>query len=509
MVFVIPVLATGLVGVIVYALLWKFWIAPSRKEAVLRKQGIKGPSLGPPQLFKGGNKDEVLKRRFSKRKFTLEFDGAHDILSHVLPDIHSFSKKYEMPYMYWWGNELRMTVTDPEVVRWVLSKNPQSFGKSASIQATLIKLLGYGLVASNGEHWAQHRRVVGPAFHLEKLKNIMAGTMVDCTSKVLSRWDNDGEFEIDVEKEFSFLAADVISHTAFGSSFEKGRRIFHLLNLQAELLTKIAFSPMQWMPFGRLHPLRENLQLWEVQKELDAILLGLVKDRRKSASYGRDLLGLMLEQSQDNPAFKDDKLVGECKTFYIAGQETTATLLTWAMYLLSQHREWQDRARKEVLEVCKEDEINAEALNKLKLVGMILNETLRLYPPIPIIQRGTFNDTTMGDKISIPKGIVLVIPILAMHHDKEQWGGDAHEFNPERFARGASKACKHPNAFMPFSFGPRVCIGQTFALIEAKIALAMILRRFSASLSPNYQHCPVSGVTLKPLHGMQLTFIRR
>ncbi|KAK6927226.1 LOW QUALITY PROTEIN: Cytochrome P450 [Dillenia turbinata] len=175
-----------------------------------------------------------------------------------------------------------------------------------------------------------------------------------------------------------------------------------------------------------------------------------------------------------------DDLIGECKLFYFAGQETTSNWLTWTVILLSMYPDWQEKAREEVLQV-----------------SMILNEVFRPYPPVTSLFRYT-HQPKIGD-FTIPAGVELRLPMLLLHYDPEYWGDDVEEFKPERFAEGVSKAAKNQLAFYPFGWGPRICLGQTFATIEAKLAIAMILQNFWFELSPSY--APFQVITLQPQRG--------
>ncbi|XP_049387196.1 cytochrome P450 72A225-like, partial [Solanum stenotomum] len=168
----------------------------------------------------------------------------------------------------------------------------------------------------------------------------------------------------------------------------------------------------------------------------------------------------------------------------------------WAIILLSKHLDWQERARQETLQVFGGQKPDFDDLSRLKIVNMILLETLRLYPPGVMFAR-VLGETTKLGNITLPCGVQVNIPTLFVHRDQEIWGNNANEFNPERFSEGVASSTNGKFGYFPFGFGPRVCIGQNFAMLEAKMALAMFLQHFTFDISPSYVHAPYLVVTLQ------------
>ncbi|KAK4368425.1 hypothetical protein RND71_012217 [Anisodus tanguticus] len=236
---------------------------------------------------------------------------------------------------------------------------------------------------------------------------------------------------------------------------------------------------------------------------------------RTGETRGDDLLGLLLQFNNENNSLNNvnnsqmtkEDIIEECKQFYLAGHETTSSLLTWTLIVLPIHQDWQEKARQEVLQVVRKKNPDAEEINHLKIVTMILNEVLSLYLPVIALYKRTYKECRIGD-LYIPAGVDLTLPIVLINRDTELWGDDAEEFKTERFAEGISHACKVPTqmAFMPFEWGPRTCIGQNFSMIETKVALSMILKQFYFKLSPAYAHAPYTVLTLQPQHGAQIMF---
>ncbi|KAE8712251.1 CYP749A22 protein [Hibiscus syriacus] len=224
-------------------------------------------------------------------------------------------------------------------------------------------------------------------------------------------------------------------------------------------------------------------------------------------SFGNDFLGLLLKafhDSDEKNKLSLEDLVGECKTFYFAGHETVNSLLSWTVFVLAIHGDWQEKARREVIQIFGNQNPHPEGIGKLKTMTMIINETLRLYSPLTSIVRQVGREVQLG-KLVLPANVDLLVPNMALHRDPHLWGDDVHLFKPERFAEGISGATKfNAAAFFPFGLGPRSCVGMTFATTETKIALSMILQCYKFTLSPAYVHSPMTILTLRPQHGIQI-----
>ncbi|KAK7269534.1 hypothetical protein RIF29_22265 [Crotalaria pallida] len=417
-------------------------------------------------------------------------------------------------FLHWYGTQPRICIPDAELAKVILSNNFGFYAKDKPRPSIITMLGGRGLGLVAGLEWVKRRRILSPAFSMDKLK-IMISRMAECTISMLDEWKRqaieaeENSKTIDINKEFQELTADIIAHTAFGSSFVQGKEVFKAQRELQQLC--IASAVNIFIPGSQYLPTKSNIKIWKLDWKMKGKLQHIVESRLNSqtrsgssdCSFGDDLLGVMMDtwKTDSDDKLKMNEIMDECKTFFFAGHETTSTLLTWTIYLLSLHIEWQDKLRQEVLENCGMAIPDADMLSKLKMVNMVLLEALRLYSPLIELLRVALGDMKLGNLL-IPKGTCLSIPIAMIHRSKEYWGEDANKFNPLRFINGVGKAAKHPNALLAFSMGPRNCIGQNFAMLEAKTVMTLILQRFSWSLSPDYKHAPANHLTLQPQHGL-------
>ncbi|KAI4323741.1 hypothetical protein L6164_023323 [Bauhinia variegata] len=507
-------LGIRMIGVaVILSLIWRVlnwvWFRPKRIEKQLREQGLKGN----PYRFLFGDEKEVSRMLQEVKSKPINIDD--DIGPRMQPYQYKTVNKYGTKNVFiWMGPTPEVLLLKPEHIKEIFNKYAD-FPKVT--RNPLVKYLFSGIALSEGEKWAKHKRIINPAFHVEKLK-LMLPAMHQCGDELIMKWHKIGSdkksFELDVWPYLNDCTGDVISRTAFGSSVEAGRRIFELLNELKDHTVTLMHS--YYIPGMRFLPTKTNQRVNAIEREVHELVRAIIRIREKAKKEGEatrnDLLGLLLESNynemqQEGKSEKHglsiNDVVDECKLFYSAGQESVAFLLNWTLVLLSRYPEWQKRAREEVREVFGNKKPTYDELNRLKVVTMILHETLRLYPPSSWLSRAIPQETKLGD-LTLPAKSEVWISLLMLQRDPELWGPDAKEFNPERFSEGLLKATQGRVSFIPFGWGPRICIGQHYALQEAKLFMCLMLQNFSFELSPSYVHAPYMVIGITPQYGTKL-----
>ncbi|KAI3861952.1 hypothetical protein MKW98_018235 [Papaver atlanticum] len=503
----------GVFGLYLLLILIKFihkvWWNPIQITKILSSQGIKGP----PYKFLHGNTKEIYTKLYGTRSKPMT-DLSHQIFPYIQPFQHSCIKDYGKNFLCWIGSKPQLFITEVELVKEILNNKDGAYPKWKA-EGYHKKLLGDGLATAEGNKWVRQRKLANHAFHADGLKG-MVPAMIESVEIMVEKWKEYEGKEIEVFNEFRIMTSEVISRTAFGSSYAEGKNIFEMLVKLGSLISA-NFLKIRLPVIRKLMPSEEDAESDRLEREIRKSIIGLIKTREEKVKrgeleggYGNDYLGVLVKafhESDDNKKISVDDMVDECKTFYFAGHETTTSLLTWTCLLLAIHTEWQDKARKEVFELLGENKITADDnfLGKLKIMNMIINETLRLYPPVVALSRRVGKKVNLGNKIILPANIEVSVSTLAFQHNPDIWGADVHLFKPERFSEGIVKATNNNSmAFSPFGLGPRFCVGSNFAITEAKIALVMILQRFHFTLSPAYIHSPSQRITTRPQHGLQI-----
>ncbi|WVZ98969.1 hypothetical protein U9M48_044337 [Paspalum notatum var. saurae] len=490
---------------------------PRRVAEAFRRQGVDGP---PPSSFLSGNLHEMQARAAAAavaetttggRDF--ENEGFDDYCKRIFPYFDKWRKAYGETYLYWLRRRPALYVSDPELIREIGRCVSLDMGKPMYLQKGQEPLFGRGVLKANGADWHRQRKLIAPEFYMAKVKG-MVDLMVDAALPLLRSWEDmvagapGGVAEIGVDDDIRSFSFDVISRACFGGDYSRGREIFLRLRALSGLMSETS-SVIFTIPSLRHLPTEKNRRIWRLTHEIRSLILQLAAERRKAsaaASHADDFLGSIIDSSRGQPR-ADDFVVDNCKNIFFAGHETSAVTATWCLMLLAAHPEWQRRARAEVLDVLVGVAPDFDAVARMRTLHAVVLETLRLFPPSSFVVRETFRDMQLG-RLTAPRGTYLFVPVSTMHHDAAVWGPTARRFDPDRFRDGVAAACKHPQAFMPFGLGARTCLGQNLALVEVKALVALVLKRFSLALSPEYRHAPAFRFIIEPEFGLRL-LVRR
>ena len=391
-------------------------------------------------------------------------------------------------------------VSSPEGVGRILHDNHRNYSKNVATFGTLRLFLGNGLFTSDGDFWRRQRRLAQPAFHRRRVA-AFGGLMTDATLEMLDHWRPlaDRGQPLDVGAEFSHLTMEVVTRALFSTSVEGdistiGRAIATLLDDVTFRFTFPFYPPLRV-------PTPRNRRFLAARAALDEVVYGIISGRRRSPGEHDDLLALLMEARDEDSGegMSDKQLRDEVITLFLAGHETTANALTWASYLLSTHVDVARRLKAEVDEELEGRVPTASDVANLPYTRMVIDETLRLYPPAWITNRRAIEDD-MVSGYQIPAGAIVSISPYVTHRDPALWE-NPEGFDPDRFS--LERAAGRPRyAYFPFGGGPRQCIGKGFALMEATLVLALLYQRCKMHLVPGRKVETEALATLRPRYGM-------
>jgi enediyne biosynthesis protein E7 len=399
-----------------------------------------------------------------------------------------------------WLGDLRDDATvvlrHPKAIQHVLQDNHANYIKGIFYDDLRV-LLGEGLLTSEGSEWLRQRRLAQPAFQAAALE-IYHPVMVETIASFLDSWKARATpgAEVEVFREMARLTLRIVARTLF--VIDLGKREDRTLDAISEVLP---FDPMSRGPFwGRVYrylPLfgkvRARLALTTLERTLSWLLANC---------SGSSLMSSLIKASTEaGEGVGGPRIRGEAATMLLAGHETTAVALTWALYLLCRHPEIQQKVRAEIAEVLGDRSPTPSDMPRLLYTGMVIEETLRLYPPIGSFGRQAVRDDAIAD-YPIPAQTKIRIRPIDTHRDPELWP-EPERFDPERFAT-AQSGSRPRCAFIPFGAGPRACIAASFAMMEMKLVLAMMLRAARFTLAPGRRVALMNRVTLRPRYGLWL-----
>lgn len=423
--------------------------------------------------------------------------------------VADYAVRYHGAFPVWMGptDAFLMTV-HPATVRSVLSGSDPKDEFSYSLMRPWI---GDGLLLSSGKKWDRNRRMMTPAFHQGVLRNYVK-IFYESGLELLEKWSKEGDEPVETFHHISLLTLDSMMKCLFGYSSQCQTETVRHPYIQgvydvSEQIVKRITNPLHHFQF--IYDMSQNGA--EFRKTCDVIHSHsekIIRDRRQLIASERpgsrpvDFLDILLSgKDSEGNGLTDTEIRDEVDTFMFEGHDSTASAISWCLYNLARHPDHQDRCREEIRQSWGDrQDITWEDLNKIEYTFMCVKESMRLYPPVPNVSRCAENDITLPDGRVIPKGVRMAVSLFALHRNPEVWS-EPEEYDPSRFSRDS---VTYQSAYMPFSIGPRNCIGQLFAVTQMKVVIPMLIRKFRFTLDPNRPAEPESMLILRSKNGLYL-----
>ena len=396
-------------------------------------------------------------------------------------------------------------VNDAEYVKRILLDNLANYPKSVTYRNNLRPFLGDGLLISEGDFWKRQRRLAQPAFHLRRLK-VLAAAMAEAATRMSEGWEH-GKV-VDVMAAMNAVTMDIVATTLFGADVSGDiGEVAEAMTVLQEETGRVRPAAFFDLPDFLVRP--RGKRFIGAVATLDRIVNRIIAERRASGETRDDLLSMLLEARDEDSGegMTDKQLRDELVTLFLAGHETTAIALTWTFHLLAQNPRAEALLQAEVDEVLGERAAPTfEDLEHLPYARMVADEAMRLYPPAYVFSRRAAGDDQLGP-FHMPAGAHIVISPYAIHRRPDYWP-EADAFWPERFAPGA-RTDRPKLAYLPFGGGPRICIGNSFAMMEHAIVLAAAVRRWRLESIPGREVRTEPRITLRPRGGLPMRLMRR
>jgi cytochrome P450 len=399
-------------------------------------------------------------------------------------------------------------IAHPDYVREVLVGQAANFPKARLGQQILGKFLGKGLLLSTGDFHRKQRALIQPAFHSQRVE-AYGKVMVDYTRRVVDQWQPDQVLDIDHEmmRLTMFIVAKTLFDADVSEKAERAGAAIQQLQEAANVEYKRSFAMPIWIPTPN------NRRIRQAAAVIDSVIEGIITERRTTAENGAikdtgDLLSMLLLARNENGHPMDDRQIrDEAATLFAAGHETTSNALTWTWYYLAQHPDVEAQLHAELKGELDGRPPAVADLRNLPYTEMVLKESMRLRPPAWILNgRTTLEETEIGG-YTIPSGSTIFVSPYQLHRLPEYYPDPEH-FDPQRFTAENEK--KLPRyAYLPFGAGPRVCIGNSFAMMEARLILATVAQHYCLEMAPNQEVEMAPLITLSPAGGLQMKAIAR
>jgi cytochrome P450 len=427
-----------------------------------------------------------------------------DPLGYLLGLTQTYGDILRYRYFFWYS----YLVNHPDYIGHILQENNRNYSKDIFSFRLLKVLVGEGLLTSDGDFWLKQRRMIQPAFHRRKIASF-GEMMTESTNKMLARWASrsDPDSPFDLAEEMMALTLEIVGRALFDLNLRgEAESVGEAFTLANRIISELSFNPLAELLI-RL-PTPNTLRLRRAVDDLDRIVGEIISTRREGGAQGDDLLSMLLamREGESGERMSDRQLRDEVMTLLLAGHETTALALTWTCYLLSEHPEVESELHAELDRVLGGRTPTIEDLPALTYTKMVIEESMRLYPPAWGFGRLVVERDEIGVYNIPANSIVFIIPYLT-HRHPDFWERP-EVFDPERFSQGRSQ--DRPRfAYFPFGGGPRQCIGKDFAMVEARLVLATMAQRYRLRLVPGHPVALEPLITLRPRHGMKMTMERR
>ncbi len=417
---------------------------------------------------------------------------AFDSLSYIVTNAEKFGEFYGV-YV---GDTVTYVVSSPKLAHEILVERANEFHKAAMLRRAVGPLVGNGLLTSEGDFWKRQRKLAQPAFHFQRIEKY-GETMVQQTLALLQGWQ-EGETR-DIVHDMMALTLGIVTKTLFNVDVsEQADRIGGLMHTVLEAANDSInnYNPV-WERIFKTRQKRTEVATIELFKIIDEI----ISEHRKSDKDAGDLLSMLLAARDENDQpMSEAQLRDEVMTLFIAGHETTANALAWTLYLVSQHPDVEARLMSEIATLGDKPPTMRD-LPQMPYSEQVLKEVMRLYPPAGGATREPIHDIELGG-YHMPKGSSIAVSTYTIHRNPKYFA-EPLKFDPERFSP-ENEAAIPKYAYLPFGGGPRVCIGNAFAMLEARLVALTILQRFKLSLAPNQQVRAEQLFTIRPKGGLKM-----
>ncbi|HVS31694.1 MAG TPA: cytochrome P450 [Thermoanaerobaculia bacterium] len=382
-------------------------------------------------------------------------------------------------------------INHPDHFDHVLLENSRNFIKHTFFFRHVTEIFGAGLLTNEGGPWLRQRRLMQPAFHRDRVAGYGA-TMVEYAERMLAEWDAQAAGERDLHGDMMLLTMEIATKTLFGEDMAE-KTAAEISSAFNDAVAAIAVRFRRPVKIPGWIPTPSNLRYSSAVKRLDRLIYGFIEEKKRNGT-GNDLLSMLMEaRDEDGSAMDEKQIRDEAITIFLAGHETTALSLFWTFHLLAQNHEVEERLAGEIAR-------HDGDLTRCPYLMNVVSESMRLYPPAYAIGREAVGDFEIGG-VPIPAGTTVFMSPWVSHRDP-RWFDDPLSFRPQRWDNDLARRLPR-FAYFPFGGGPRVCIGNSFALMEAALILGSIVRRYRVTHA-GAEPVPYPSITLRPKHATRM-----